>query len=38
MDDYERGKIADALKEMSFSSGDYIIKEVNPDKIKFLIG
>jgi hypothetical protein len=36
MDAYERGKIADALKEISFSSGDYIIKEVNPDKIKYI--
>ena len=37
MDPYERGKIADAFKEVKFSAGDYVIREGDPgDTFYFL--
>ena len=37
MDPYERSKLGDAIKEMKFYKGDYIITEGEPGSVFYLI-
>lgn len=37
MDDYERGKLADALKEEHYKPDDHIINEVSNEVLKYFL-